>query len=133
MTEPSSTHRGAPTVLVIDDDPSVLRALARLIRAAGYDVRAFSRPSALLADDNLPTHDACMVVDVNLPEMNGIDLCDALARAGRGLPVVFVTGQDDALTKALIERASAVAVLLKPCDESLLLPAISRALKTARN
>jgi FixJ family two-component response regulator len=133
MTKPSSTHGGQPTVLIIDDDPSVLRALARLIRAAGYDVRAFSRPSALLADDNLPTHDACMVVDVNLPEMNGVELCEALVGGGRGLPVIFITGQNDAATKALIERATAVAVLFKPCDESLLFPAISRALKTEGN
>jgi two-component system, LuxR family, response regulator FixJ len=130
MTQPNSTDGRQATVIVIDDDSSVLRALARLIRAAGYNVRTFSQPSALLADDSLPTYDACMVVDVNLPEMNGVDLCEVLVRRGRGLPVILITGQNDAPTKALIGRASA-AVLYKPCGESLLLPAISRALKTA--
>jgi FixJ family two-component response regulator len=71
-----------------------------------------------------------MVVDVHLPEMNGVELCEALVRGGRGLPVIFITGQDDAATKTLMERTSAAAVLFKPCDESLVLPAISRALKT---
>ena len=129
MSNASQIHTGRQTVLVIDDDLSVLKALARLIRSSGYDVRTFSRSSALLADD-LPTANACMVVDVNLPEMNGADLCEALARSGRGLPVIFITGRSDAATKALVQRVSAIAVLSKPFDESLLLPAISRALET---
>jgi two-component system response regulator FixJ len=127
MSNASSTSPGRPTVLVIDDDVSVLKALARLIRSCGYDVRTFNRPSALLADD-LPTANACMVVDVNLPEMSGADLCEALARSGRGLPVIFITGRSDAATTALVQRVSAIAVLFKPFDETLLLPAISRAL-----
>src|ERR1700737_658125 len=71
------------TILVVDDDPSVLSALARLIRAAGFHVKAFDRPSALLASE-VPTTKACMIVDVHLPEMNGIELCKALAGSGRG-------------------------------------------------
>jgi FixJ family two-component response regulator len=127
MSNANSISAGQPTVLIIDDDASVLKALARLIRSAGYEVRTFSRPSALLAD-NLPTTNACMVVDVNLPEMNGAELCEALARAGRGLPVIFITGRTDATTRAITQRVSAIAVLFKPFNESLLLPAISRAL-----
>jgi FixJ family two-component response regulator len=119
-----------PIVFVIDDDLSVLKALARLIRVSGYDVRTFSQPSALLADD-LPTTNACMVVDVNLPEMNGPELCEALAARGRGLPVIFITGRSDAATKALTQRVPAVAVLFKPFDDDALLPAISRALKSS--
>ncbi len=128
LNNTSSASGGRPTVLVVDDDVSVLKALARLIRSAGYDVRTFSRPSALLADD-LPTANACLVVDVNLPEMNGSELCEALACSGRGLPVIFITGRSDAATRTLTERVSAVAVLSKPFDEALLLPAISRALQ----
>ena len=128
MINASSTAEGRPTVLVIDDDVSVLNALARLIRSAGYAVRTFNRPGAMLADD-LPTANACMVVDMNLPEMNGAELCEALARQGRGLPVIFITGRSDAATKALTLRVSATAVLFKPFDQDLLLPAISRALK----
>lgn len=127
MTNVISISRGRPTVLVIDDDISALRALARLIRSAGYGVRTFSRPSELLADD-LPAADACMVVDVHLPEMNGPELCEALVRSGLDLPVIFITGRSDAATKALTERVPAIAVLFKPCDAGVLLPAISRAL-----
>jgi FixJ family two-component response regulator len=128
MTKATSTPGGRPIVLVIDDDMSVLKALARLIRSAGYDVRTFSRPSELLIDD-LPAANACMVVDVNLPEMNGAELCEALARSGRALPVIFVTGRSDATTKALTARLPAIAVLFKPFDQDVLLPAISKALQ----
>jgi FixJ family two-component response regulator len=124
-----TTHGGRPTVIVIDDDVSVLKALARLIRSAGYEVRTFSQPCALLAEE-LPTANACMVVDVHLPEMNGAELCETLARSGRSLPVIFITGRSDSVTQGLTERVSAVAVLFKPFNESLLLPAISRALQT---
>ena len=68
----------AATVVVVDDDPSVLRALSRLIQAAGFRVLTFDRPSALLASA-LPRVNACMVVDINLPEMAGSELCSALA------------------------------------------------------
>ncbi len=130
MSNANSIHGGGrPTVLVIDDDVSVLNALARLIRWAGYEVRTFTRPSALLADD-LPTANACMIVDMNLPEMNGAELCEELAHGGRHLPVIFITGSSDAATHALTKRVSAIAVLFKPFDQSLLLPAISRALET---
>jgi FixJ family two-component response regulator len=127
MSQANQTHRTASTVLVVDDDSSVLNALARLIHSAGYDVRRFSRPSALLAD-NLPTDHACMVVDVYLPEMNGVELCEELARRGRGLPAILISGRDDAATRNLVQRTPALAVLFKPIDEGDLLPAIARAL-----
>ncbi len=128
MSNANSIHGGGrPTVLVIDDDVSVLNALARLVRFAGHDVRTFTRPTALLADD-LPAANACMIVDVNLPEMNGAELCEELARSGRHLPVIFITGGDDAATKALTQHVPAIAVLFKPFEGSLLLRAISRAL-----
>ena len=69
------------TVLVVDDDPSVLQALARLMRVDGFHVRAFDRPGALLASE-MPTTNACMLVDIHLPEMNGFQLCKTLAESG---------------------------------------------------
>jgi FixJ family two-component response regulator len=116
-----------PTVLVVDDDPSVLPALARLIRTAGLKVTTFNRPSALLASE-VPTTNACMLVDVHLPEMNGIQLCETLAQSGRGLPAIIITGRNDAETRRLIAQAHPVATLFKPIDERTLLEAIYRAL-----
>jgi FixJ family two-component response regulator len=121
-----ATRSGA-TVLVVDDDPSVLSALARLIQTGGFRVLTFDRPSALLASA-IPRDNACMVVDINLPEMNGSELCSALAASERGLPAILITGRDDFATQRLIEKAHAVASLFKPVDERTLFDAITRAL-----
>jgi FixJ family two-component response regulator len=117
------------TVLVVDDDESALAALARLIRSAGYNVRAFGDPRALL-DEQLPTSNACLVADIYLPEMNGIELSQALAVTGHGLPTILITGRDDEVTRRLTENSAAIAVLFKPIDEVPLLEAISRCLKS---
>jgi FixJ family two-component response regulator len=117
----------AATVVVVDDDPSVLRALSRLIQAAGFRVLTFDRPSALLASA-LPRVNACMVVDMNLPEMDGSELCSALAASGRGLPAILITGRNELATQRLIEKAHVVTALFKPIDERALFDAIARAL-----
>lgn len=119
------------TVVVVDDDRSVLGALARLIRALGFQVQTFDRPTEVLAG-SIPSTNACLVVDVNLPEMNGLELCEALAKSGRRLPAILITGRDDARTRRLVEGARAVEVLYKPIDEEPLLDAIARALTLSR-
>jgi two-component system, LuxR family, response regulator FixJ len=115
------------TVLVVDDDPSVLRSLRRLISASGFEVKTFGGASELLASET-PTSKACMVVDIDMPEMNGIEMCEVLKSAGRGLPVILITGRTDARTRSLATQSDAVAVLFKPFDEQPLLDAIARAL-----
>jgi FixJ family two-component response regulator len=126
-----ATVRARATVLLVDDDPSVLGALARLIRTAGYRARAFSRPNLLLVS-RIPRHNACVVADIFLPEMNGVELCDTLLRGGVELPYILITGRNDAATLRLIEKSQALAVLFKPIDEVPLLKAISRAVAISR-
>jgi FixJ family two-component response regulator len=116
-----------PTVLVVDDDPSVLRSLKRLASASGFHVKTFGKPSELLASET-PRKNACMVVDIDLPEMNGIEMCEILKRSGRGLPAILITGRTDTRTRSLCAQSDAVAVLYKPFDEEPLLDAIGRAL-----
>jgi FixJ family two-component response regulator len=118
---------GGFTVVIVEDDPSVLRSLRRLVRSAGFTVRTFASPGALL-DSEIPKVDACLVVDVNLPEMNGVQLCEVLTASGRGLPAILITGQSDLATNRLVSQARAVAVLHKPFAAALLLDAISAAL-----
>jgi FixJ family two-component response regulator len=96
--------KARPVVIVVDDDLSILRALRRLIAGAGFDVRTFDRPSVLLGS-SLPTADACLVVDVYLPEMNGVELCSALAASGCRLPVILVTAHADETTRPGTERS----------------------------
>lgn len=121
----------SPVVLVVDDDASVLHALGRLIRAAGFEARTFSTPREILASD-IPRANACLVLDINLPEMNGVELHEALIASGRGLPAIMITGRSDARTQGLLHRAHPVAVLFKPFDEILLLEAVTRAVAESR-
>jgi FixJ family two-component response regulator len=114
-------------VLIIDDDPSVLRALSRLVRVGGFSVRGFDRPRALLASTVCEAN-VCMIADINLPEMNGVELCATLAGSGRRLPAMFITGENDAETRRLMQSARAVQTLYKPVDELALFDAINRAL-----
>jgi FixJ family two-component response regulator len=115
------------TVLVVDDDPSVLRSLSRLISASGFAVKMFAKPFELIASE-IPTTNACMVVDIDMPEMTGIEMCEVLKGSGRGLPAILITGRTDARTRSLAEQSDAVAVLFKPFDKEPLFDAIARAL-----
>lgn len=118
--------RSPATVLIVEDDPSVLRALNRLVSASGFDVKTFVTPSELLASE-IPKGNACMVVDIGLPEMTGIEMCDVLKASGRCLPTILITGRTDVSIRSLATRSNAVAVLFKPFDEQPLLDAIGRA------
>jgi two-component system, LuxR family, response regulator FixJ len=120
------------TVLVVDDDSRLLRALARLIRSAGVEALTFDRPAHLLASE-VPKTNVCLLLDVHLPEMDGVQLYETFSVARRDLPVIMMTGSDDAQTRHLLQRVSAVAVLIKPLDEALLFDAIFRALALSRS
>jgi len=119
------------TVLVVDDDSRLLRSLARLLRSAGVNALTFERPAHLL-ESNVPKTNVCLLLDVHMPEMNGVQLYEMLALARHNLPVIMMTGRDDAQTRHLLQRVSAVAVLIKPFDEYLLLDAIFRAVALSR-
>jgi FixJ family two-component response regulator len=117
----------APTVLVVDDDPSVLRALERLLRAAGYAVDGYASPQAFLqrAPRDRP---GCVVVDLRMPEIGGIELQEALVQQGCALPIVFLTGHGDVSSSVRAMKAGAIDFLTKPCDDTDLLAAVERAL-----
>ena len=120
-----------PIIIVIDDDPSILKALSRLVSGAGFDVRTFDRPSTLLSSD-LPKAGACLIVDIDLPEMNGVELCETLAASGCRLPVILITAHTDEETRRLADGASPVALLIKPFGRELLVNSIESALLAGR-
>jgi len=103
-----------------------------LMLSAGFRVMAFDRPRAVL-DSELPKSDACLVVDVHLPEMNGVQLCETLVATGCQLPVIMITGHIDPATRELVHRAKAVAVLFKPFTRASLLEAIAAALAAGQH
>ena len=119
--------KAKPIIIVIDDDLSILRALQRLVSGAGFEVRTFDRPSALLKSD-LPKTGACLIVDIDLPEMNGVELCATLATSGCKLPVILITAHTDDETRRLADGANPVALLIKPFGRELLVNSIESAL-----
>jgi FixJ family two-component response regulator len=120
-----------PLVIVIDDDPSILRALRRLVSGAGFDVQTFDGPRALLKNE-LPNSGACLIVDIDLPEMNGVELCERLAASGCTLPVIFITAHTDQETQKMADSAHPFALLIKPFRRDLLINSIRSALLAAR-
>ena len=120
-----------PIIIVIDDDPSILRALRRIISGAGFDVWTFDRPSTLLKSD-LPKAEACLIVDINLPEINGVELCATLAASGCKLPVILITAHTDEETRKLADDAHPAALLIKPFGRDLLVNSIQSALLAGR-
>jgi two-component system CheB/CheR fusion protein len=118
-----------PTVIVIEDDPSMRRSLRRSIATAGFNVQTFDRPSAFLESDS-PISNVCFVIDIHLPEMTGVALCDKMRALGREPRVILITGDVDERTLEMTRHAQAAAVLFKPFSRSQLLEAISVAVGT---
>ena len=119
---------GVSHVFIVDDDPSVLKALGRLVRAAGYEVEVFASANEYLAREP-PRPPGCLVLDVRMPGMNGPELQRAIEGTGRSLPIVFITGHGDEAVRAQVLAAGAVQVLSKPVDDADLLAAIEQALR----
>jgi FixJ family two-component response regulator len=121
----------ASVVYVVDDDESVRRALARLIRGAGHGVETFASAAAFL-ESPAATHPACLVLDVRLPGASGLDLQSALAEAGRSMPIIFITGYASVPMSVRAMKSGAVDFLQKPFDDQELLDSIQRALARDR-
>ena len=117
-----------PTVFVVDDDASVGKALGRLIRAGGYDVEVFSAAADYLARP-APERPACLVVDIRMPGMTGVELQRRIEGTQMGLPIVFMTGHGDDTMRRQTLAAGAVEVLYKPVEDQALFAAIELALR----
>jgi FixJ family two-component response regulator len=123
---------GAPLVFIVDDDPSVRKSLARLLRGAGYAVEAFASAREFLARPR-PDMPHCLVLDVRMPGLTGLELQEALAAAGHLASTVFVTGYGDVSASVKAMKGGAVDFLTKPVDRGTLLGAIERAVTKARH
>jgi FixJ family two-component response regulator len=114
------------TVFLVDDDAGVLKALSRLLRAKGYEVQPYSSPQAFLTnhDSNVP---GCAVLDVSMPDLDGLQLQQALTRKESQRPVIFITGKGDIPMSVRAMKAGAIDFLTKPVSDKDLLNAIERA------
>jgi FixJ family two-component response regulator len=129
--KPLGTRHPPPgTVFLLDDEPGMLKALTRLLAAEGLTVRAFTSAKAFLEWYH-PDALGCLVLDVAMPELNGLELQQRLTRAGILLPIVFLTGRGDIPMSVQAIKAGALDFLTKPVKDVDLLRAVRVALQHA--
>jgi FixJ family two-component response regulator len=114
-------------VFVVDDDPSVRKSLTRALTATGYTVEAFASARDFLARPPV-TGPSCVVLDVRMPGVTGLELQEELAKAGHRLPIIFITGYGDIAMSVKAMKGGAVDFLTKPFDVASLAEAVGRAL-----
>ena len=119
-----------PLVAVVDDDESIRESLRGLIRSIGLSVQTFASAEDFSSSDQLE-ETACLILDVRMPGMSGLDLQRELAASDRDIPIIFITahGSDEG-TRARALRDGAVAYLIKPFSEDALLEAVNAALQS---
>ena len=115
------------TVFLVDDDPGVRRSLSRVLREAGFDVQAYESAEAFLARPDA-TSRGCLVLDVSMPGLNGLDLQSRLAQARQSMPIVFLTGHGDIPMSVRAIKAGAVDFLTKPVASATLIAAVRAAI-----
>ncbi len=116
-----------PTLFIVDDDPEICRALGRLLRGAGYRTRAFATATEFLVGHQ-PEQAGCLILDVGLPGLNGLELQRLLADTGCLRPIIFMSGYGDVPNTVRAMKAGAVNFLVKPVDQQDLLAAVEEAL-----
>lgn len=126
------TNELDPEVLIIDDDPSLRAALVRLLHTIGFKTRAFSSANEFLRADFMSDRVGCLVLDVRMPGMSGIDLQEELLKRDLAFPIVFITGHGTVPMSVRAMKCGAVDFLEKPFDDQDLLQAISRALEKGK-
>jgi FixJ family two-component response regulator len=119
--------RADGTVFVVDDDASVRRGVARLLRSAGHRVETFASAHEFL-ERGIDAGPCCLVLDVRMPGQSGLDLHQALVAAGRRIPVVYITGNGNIPMAVRAMKAGAVDFLPKPFDDHELLEAVAQAI-----
>lgn len=119
---------GNPIIFIVDDDEAVRDSLSMLIESVGMKTETFGSCREFLAKTALPQH-ACLLLDVHMPEMSGLQLQDELAKRGVELPVIVMTGQADVPLAVRAMKAGAADFIEKPFTEELMLEAIERVLK----
>ena len=118
----------SPIVFVVDDDPDVLKSLGRVLRSAGLAVATFSSPSEFLEQHD-PRAAGCLVLDVAMPGLNGLELQQALTAKGSAIPIIFLTGRGDIPMSVQAMKGGAVDFLTKPIHDEDLLKAVHAALE----
>ena len=118
-----------PLISIVDDDESVRESLSGLIRSVGFGAMVFGSAEEFLSSNRLLDTD-CLILDVRMPGMNGLELQRRLAASHMSIPVIFITAHGDEEARVRALNGGAVEYLLKPFSEEALLTAIATALKS---
>lgn len=118
-----------PIAILVDDDAAVCEALGELLNSVGMDTLPFTSPTDLLEAD-LPDRPACIVLDVRMPGLSGLDLQGRLLEKGIQIPIIFLTGHGDIAMSVQAMKSGAIDFLTKPVRDQTLLDAVSRAVAT---
>jgi FixJ family two-component response regulator len=122
----------SPWIAIVDDDPSVLKALTRLLRTRGFDARTYTSAREFL--EVLPGGcPKCLIGDLHMPGMSGLELLQHLTREGIQIPTIIITAHDDIGVRQRCASAGAIAFLSKPLQDTSLFDAIDDAIRSARN
>jgi FixJ family two-component response regulator len=116
------------SVVLVEDDPGMAAALARVLTLAGFEVESFASPEDCVASGSA-ARAGCLVLDVNLPGISGFELQRRLAQAGSKAPVIFITGQDSLAARQQARHHGAVAYLPKPFAGPALVGAVRQAMQ----
>ncbi len=123
----ATPHSPPPTVFIVDDDLSFRQAIERLVRTGGYAVHTFASATEFLQFTR-PDAPGCVLLDLDMPGLSGLELQSAIARVANPLPIVFLTGKGSISTTVQAMRAGAEDFLTKPAKKQVLFAAIERAL-----
>ena len=127
----ATTDSGGPTVLVVEDDESVRRALSNLLQSVGLEVQLFGSASDML-QSKLPATASCLVLDVRLPGLSGLDFQAELAKANIHIPIIFMSGHGDIPMTVRAMKGGAVDFLTKPFRDQDMLDAVGAAIERDR-
>ncbi len=127
-----SETRSVPVIAVVDDDKSVRESLAEFMESVGYEVALFSSAEEFLESARRCDELRCMILDVRLPGMSGLELFAQLTGSRRSLPTIFITAHADAAVAGCATKPGVVSVLYKPFQPAALLGAVRSALTTSR-
>lgn len=121
----------SPAVTIVDDDISIREALEPMLELAGWRVRSFASAAAYL-ERGAPDGPGCLLLDVSLPDVNGLDLQERITAERPEIPIIFLTGYGDVPMTVRAMKAGAVEFLTKPFDHDILLSAVERAIERSK-
>jgi FixJ family two-component response regulator len=129
--EAIALDRSKPLIVIVDDDDSVCRAIRRLVRSVAMEAETFSSGQNFVdLLEAMPSFQPdCLILDVQMPGLNGLDVQEQLVRSGKNVPVIFITAHDEVGVREKALAGGAVAFLRKPFNDELLIKTMREALK----